>query len=51
MDKKSWDEYLKKSFLDSPKKLVINILADMLPRRFGEAFILEYLPHIRDTFV
>lgn len=50
LSEKDWDEYLKKSFAEHPKKLITSILADKLPRRFVDAFVTEYFSHITDTF-
>ncbi len=46
-----WEHFLRESFAKNPKKLLINIISDHLPRRFAEAFIWEYFTHIKETFV
>ena len=45
-----WDNFLKENFLLHPKKLITSILSEKLPKRFAEAFILEYFSSIRETF-
>lgn len=45
-----WENYLKSEFAKHPKKLLINILSDVLTRRFVEGFIAEFIPKIADTF-
>lgn len=45
-----WELFLKWEFVKHPKKLLINILSDLLPRRFVEWFIQEFISHIADTF-
>lgn len=50
MDSLKWETFLKEQFSLHPKKLITSILAEKLPRRFSEAFILEYFLHIRETF-
>jgi hypothetical protein len=45
-----WENFLKIEFTKHPKKLLINILSDILTRRFVEGFIAEFVPHIADTF-
>lgn len=45
-----WENFLKSEFIKHPKKLLVNILSDMLSRRFVEGFIQEFVPHIADTF-
>ena len=45
-----WDNFLKEAFVLHPKKILINILSDKLPRRFAEAFVEEYFPYLRETF-
>ncbi len=45
-----WENFLKSEFIKHPKKLLINILSDLLPRRFVEGFIQEFVSHIVDTF-
>ena len=45
-----WEVFLKSEFVKHPKKLLINILSDLLPRRFVEGFIAEFVYHIADTF-
>ncbi len=46
-----WEYYLKDQFQNHPKKLIASILSEKLPRRFAEAFIQQYFPHISETFV
>jgi predicted flavoprotein YhiN len=41
---------LKSEFAKHPKKLLVNILSDVLTRRFVESFIQEFVPQIVDTF-
>ena len=50
MDFLRWEAFLKEQLTLHPKKLITSILAEKLPRRFTEAFILEYFSHIRETF-
>ena len=50
METLKWETFLKEQFVLHPKKLITSILAEKLPRRFAEAFILEYFSHIRETF-
>lgn len=50
LSEKDWDEYMKKSFAEHPKKLIISILSEKLPRRFVDVFVTEYFSHIIDTF-
>ena len=50
MDGTVWDNFLKESFLLHPKKLITSILSEKLPKRFAEAFVLEYFSSIRETF-
>ncbi len=50
MDEKAWDIYLTESFINNPKKYLIGILSERIPRRFAEAFIKEYFAHIEVTF-
>jgi predicted Rossmann fold flavoprotein len=45
-----WENFLKSEFTKHPKKLLVNILSDLLTRRFVDGFITEYVPHIADTF-
>ena len=45
-----WNAFLKDQFHHHPKKLITNILAEKLPRRFAEAFVMRYFSHIRETF-
>lgn len=45
-----WENFLKSEFAKHPKKLLINILSDILTRRFVEGFIAEFVPKISDTF-
>ena len=45
-----WEDFLKWEFIKHPKKLLVNILSDLLSRRFVEWFIQEFVPHITDTF-
>ncbi len=45
-----WENFLKSEFVKHPKKLLVNILSDVLSRRFVEGFIQEFVPHITDTF-
>ena len=45
-----WEIFLKDQFHNHPKKLIINILSEKLPRRFSEAFVKKYFPHIEVTF-
>ncbi len=45
-----WEAFLKDQFQNHPKKLITSILSEKLPRRFAEAFIQEYFPHIESTF-
>ncbi len=45
-----WEVFLKEQFANHPKKLITNILSEILPRRFAEGFIHEYFPHIETTF-
>lgn len=45
-----WDQYLSREFSLHPKKLLINILSALLPRKFAEIYIATYCPHIVDTF-
>ena len=45
-----WDSFLKLEFANHPKKLITNILTDKLPRRFAEAYVREYCPHIETTY-
>ncbi len=45
-----WEGFLKDQFQNHPKKLITNILSEKLPRRFAEAFVQEYFPHIETTF-
>ena len=46
-----WDTFLRSEFSSHPKKLITNILTEKLPRRFVEALILHYFPHVTTTFV
>lgn len=50
MSREIWEHVLRDSFARNPKKLLINIISDHLPRRFAEAFIWQYFTHIRETF-
>ncbi len=45
-----WEIFLKSEFAKHPKKLLVNILSDLLSRRFVEGFIAEFFPNIADTF-
>ncbi len=45
-----WEGFLKDQFQSHPKKLIVSILSEKLPRRFSEAFVKEYFPHIEATF-
>ena len=45
-----WEIFLKDQFQHHPKKFIINILSEKLPRRFSEAFVKEYFSHIEETF-
>jgi predicted Rossmann fold flavoprotein len=45
-----WENFLKLEFANHPKKLITNILAEKLPRRFVELFVREYCPHIETTY-
>lgn len=44
-----WEIFLKSEFAKHPKKLLVNILSDLL-WRFVEGFIAEFFPNIADTF-
>lgn len=46
-----WEVFFKNQFQLHPKKFIINILSEKLPRRFAEAFVKEYFAHIEETFV
>lgn len=50
MDFTSWNTFLKKQFELHPKKLITNILAEKLPRRFAEAFVEEYFRGLKEIF-
>jgi predicted Rossmann fold flavoprotein len=45
-----WENFLKIEFAKHPKKLLVNILSDLLTRRFVEGFIWEFVPHIAGIF-
>ena len=51
MNLASWEDFLKDQFQSHPKKFIISILSEKLPRRFVEAFIAQYFPHREETFV
>lgn len=51
MDQLSWDRFLREEFILHPKKTIISILSEKLPRRFVEAFVTNYLWTLRDTYV
>ena len=46
-----WNTFLKEQFQLHPKKLVVSILTEKLPRRFAESFMKEYFPKLSETFV
>lgn len=46
-----WDNWLKESFVQHPKKLLNTLLSEKLPRRFVEAFVAEYCSWIHEKFV
>ncbi len=45
-----WESFLKWEFVKHPKKLLANILSDVLSRRFVDGFISEYCPDIASVF-
>ncbi len=45
-----WEIFFKEQFQLHPKKFIVSILSEKLPRRFAEGFIREYFTHIEDTF-
>ncbi len=45
-----WEIFLKTMFQTHPKKILTSILSEKLPRRFAEAFVLEYFPDLEATF-
>ncbi len=45
-----WEIFLKQQFASHPKKLIINILTEKLPRRFAEGFVREYYSHIENIY-
>ncbi|NRH21472.1 aminoacetone oxidase family FAD-binding enzyme [Candidatus Gracilibacteria bacterium] len=45
-----WEAFLKEQFANHPKKLIISILTEKLPRRFAEAFIREYFTSIETIY-
>ena len=42
MDTKDWDVFLREGFQKSPKKTLVNILSEKLPKRFAEGFVGEF---------
>ena len=50
MDFLEWESFLRQQFEKHPKKTLSNILTELLPRRFAEAFVAVYFSHIRDQF-
>ena len=46
-----WEAYLKSSFSEHPKKFITSLIAERTPRRWAEAFVAQYCPHLKDTFV
>lgn len=50
MKKKEWSDFLKTYFLLHPKKVIINILSEKLPKRFAEWFIHTYFSHLETIF-
>ena len=45
-----WDIFLREQFASHPKKLLANILADKLPKRFVDGFISEFFSDIATIF-
>lgn len=46
-----WDLYLKQSFLESPKKSLIPLLSQKLPKRFAQAFVRHFFKEREEVFV
>ncbi len=46
-----WETFLRGEFQKHPKKLIMSILSEKLPRRFVDSFIGEFFSHISATFV
>ncbi len=45
-----WEIYFKAQFQLHPKKLIVSILSEKIPRRFAEGFIQEFFAHIESTY-
>ncbi len=45
-----WEAFLKDQSQNHPKKLIVSILSEKLPRRFADAFVKEYFLHVETTF-
>ncbi|GAB0174552.1 MAG: NAD(P)/FAD-dependent oxidoreductase [Candidatus Altimarinota bacterium] len=48
---KEWDNFLKEGFERSPKKFLITILSEKVPKRFSEIFVKEFFPGLLESFV
>jgi predicted flavoprotein YhiN len=48
---KDWDAFLRGSFEKSPKKSLVNILSEKLPKRFSEALVKEYFVTLLEIYV
>lgn len=51
MNTKDWDVFLRESFQKSPKKTLVNILSEKLPKRFAEGFVGEFFSDLWETYV
>lgn len=45
-----WQDFLIEQFRDHPKRCIIPILTGKLPRRFAEAYVEQYFPHLEEIY-